>query len=219
MSATIPYLTMDVSAKVVTTGPGGGTIAVKRSDSESGLGDVVLIPLMLNYNFDPDFNVNFRTTLYAPTGDYEVGRLANTGKNFWTVEPTLALMYLGRKNGREASLFFGASFNEENSDTNYKSGTQVHADGTLAQHFPAFGGLMGAGVSAYYYRQVTGDSGSGANFGDFKGKSVGVGPVVSYASKVAAHDVIAEFKWLHETETENRLTGDILWLKVVFKFY
>jgi hypothetical protein len=74
-------------------------------------------------------------------------------------------------------------------------------------------------VSAYYYRQVTGDSGSGANFGDFKGKSVGVGPVVSYVSKVASHDVIAELKWLHETETENRLTGDILWLKVVFKFY
>jgi len=219
MSTTIPVVTMDVSANVLVGAPGGGTASVKRGDTQSGLGDIVLIPLLLNYNVDPDFNMNFRVTAYAPTGDYEVGRLANTGKNFWTVEPTLALMWLGQKNGREASLFMGASFNEENPDTNYKSGTQVHLDGTLAQHFPAFGGLAGVGVSAYYYQQVTGDSGSGATLGDFKGKSVGVGPVVSYTSKIASRDVVAEFKWLHETETENRLTGDILWLKVVFKSY
>ncbi len=210
---------MDVSANVLATAPGGGQITVKRSDSQSGLGDLVLIPVMLNYNVDPDFNVNFRVVAYAPTGDYEVGRLANTGKNFWSTSPTLALMYLGQKNGREASLFIGADFNEENSDTNYKSGTQFHLDGTLAQHFPAFGGLASVGVSAFYYKQVTADSGDGATLGDFEGKSVGIGPVVSYASKIATHDIVAELKWLHETDTEKRLEGDIVWFKFVYKFY
>ena len=218
MSTTIPVITMDVSANVRVTAPGGGQITVKRSDSQSGLGDIVLIPLMLNYNVDADFNVNFRVAAYAPTGDYEVGRLANTGKNFWTAEPTLALMYLGQKNGREASLFIGADFNEENSDTHYKSGTQFHLDGTLAQHFPALGGLAGVGVSAYYYKQVTGDGGSGATLGDFEGKTVGVGPVVSYSRKLGRHDTVAELKWLHETDTEKRLEGDIVWFKVVYKF-
>ena len=219
MSATLPVVTMDVSANVLVTGPGGAQITVKRSDHQSGLGDAVLIPLMLNYNVDPDFNVNFRVAAYAPTGDYEAGRLANTGKNFWTIEPTLALMYLGQNNGREASLFIGADFNEENSATNYKSGTQVHLDGTLSQHFPALGGLAGIGMSAFYYKQVTADSGDGATLGDFEGKTVGIGPVVSYASKVASHDVVVELKWLHETDTEKRLEGDILWLKAVYKFY
>ena len=219
MSATVPVLTMDVSANVLVTAPGGGQITVKRSDRQSGLGDIVLIPLMLNYNVDPDFNVNFRVAAYAPTGDYEAGRLANTGKNFWTTEPTLALMYLGQTNGREASLFIGADFNAENSDTNYKSGTQFHLDGTLAQHFPAFGGLASVGVSGYYYKQLTGDSGNGATLGDFEGKTVGIGPVVSYAGKANGHDVVAELKWLHETDTEKRLEGDLFWLKVVFKFY
>jgi hypothetical protein len=219
MSTTIPVVTMDVSANVLVTGPGGGSTTVKRSDSQSGLGDAVLIPVMLNYNVDPDFNVSFRLTAYAPTGDYEAGRLANTGKNFWTAEPTFALMYLGQENGREASLFVGADFNEENSDTNYKSGTQFHLDGTLAQHFPAFGGLASVGVSAYYYKQVTADSGSGATLGDFEGKTVGIGPVISYAGKADGHDVVAELKWLHETDTEKRLEGDIVWLKVVYKFY
>jgi hypothetical protein len=127
-------------------------------------------------------------------------------------------MYFGQKNGIEASVFVGSDFNTENEDTNYTSGTQFHIDGTVAQHFPWLGGLAGVGVSSYYYQQVTGDSGSGATLGDFKGKTVGVGPVISYISKIGAHDAFAELKWLHELETENRLKGDIVWLKAVYKF-
>ena len=97
MSTTIPFVTMEVSGGVLTNVPGGAQVIVNRSDSQSGLGDLVLIPVLLNYNVDPDFNVNFRVTAYAPTGDYEVGRLANTGKNFWTAEPTLALCISARR--------------------------------------------------------------------------------------------------------------------------
>jgi hypothetical protein len=219
MSATIPYMLMDVSADIGATLASGlsGTVA-SRSSNTNALGDIVMMPLMLNYNVNPDFNVNGRVGVYAPTGNYQVGRLANTGKNFWTIEPVLGLMYFGQKNGFEASMFVGADFNTENNDTNYKSGTQFHVDGTVAQHFPLIGGLAGVGVSAYYYQQVTGDSGSGATLGSFKGKTVGLGPVVSYVSKIGSHDVLAELKWLHETETKNRLEGDIVWLKAVFKF-
>ena len=218
LSATIPYLLMDVSGDVNTTLPSGASASVHRSSSTNALGDIVLMPLMLNYNIHPDFNLNFRVGAYAPTGSYEVGRLANTGKNYWTIEPVLGLMYFGQKNGFEASAFFGVDFNTENKDTNYKSGTQFHIDGTLAQHFPWLGGLAGVGVSAYYYKQVTGDSGSGATLGDFKGKTVGLGPVVSYTRKIGGHDTAFELKWLHEFETENRLEGDIVWLKAVYKF-
>ena len=217
MSATIPYIMMDVSADVEAT-LWSVSSAVSRSSSTNGLGDIVLMPLMLNYNVDPDFNVNFRLGIYAPTGDYKVGHLANTGKNFWTFEPVFGLMYFGQQNGFEASVFFGADFNTENEDTDYQSGTQVHVDGTLAQHFPLFGGLAGGGVSAYYYKQVAGDSGDGATLGDFKGKTVGVGPVASYVTSIWGNDTIFELKWLHEVETEKRLKGDIVWLKVVYKF-
>ena len=73
-------------------------------------------------------------------------------------------------------------------------------------------------MSAYYYQQVTGDSGSGAMLGGFKGRTVGFGPVVSYIRKISGHDTVFELKWLHEIETENRLEGDIVWLKAVYKF-
>lgn len=156
--------------------------------------------------------------IYAPTGRYEVGRLANTGKNLWTIEPAVGVMYFGQKNGREASLFLGADFNFENDDTEYQTGTQLHLDGTLAQHFPMGGGLLGVGVNGYWHEQVEGDSGDGATFGDFKGRTAGLGPVLSYAGKIGDTDLIAEIKWLHEFEKKNRLEGDYFWVKVVFKF-
>jgi len=213
MSATIPFVDTTVSADAVTRG--GRTVAV--SDTTRGLGDIILMPLMLNYNANPELNFNFRVAAYAPTGSYELGRLANTGKNFWTIEPTAAVVYLG-KNGIEASLFAGIDFNFENPATNYRSGTQVHLDGTLAQHFPLMGGLAGIGVSGYYYQQITDDSGTGATLGAFRANTVGFGPVLSFVSKIGGLDAIAELKWLHETSTQNRLQGDTVFFKGVVKF-
>ena len=213
MSATIPYVNLDITADVITKG-----IAINRSDSISGIGDIVLMPVMLNQNIDPDFNINYRLGVYAPTGRYEVGRLANTGKNFWTIEPTVGFMYFGQKNGREASIFLGGDYNFENPDTDYQSGVQLHVDGTLAQHFPLWGGLAGVGVNGYWYEQVEGDSGSGAILGDFKARTAGLGPVISYASKIGDVELIGELKWLHEMETKLRPSGDFIWFKLVAKF-
>jgi len=217
MSATISWISMEVTADVMAS-PSDNTFTVGRNDTESGLGDIVLMPLMFNYKVSKDLNTNFRLGLYAPTGDYEAGRLANTGKNFWTIEPTAAIIYFGQKNGREASLFFGVDFNTENEDTNYTSGIQAHLDGTLAQHFPLWGGFAGGGLTGFWYQQLSGDSGEGASFGDFKARAHGIGPVLSYASKVADKDIIAELKWLHEFDNKKRLEGDTVFLKVLVKF-
>jgi hypothetical protein len=73
--------------------------------------------------------------------------------------------------------------------------------------------------NGYYFHQVSGDSGSGATLGAFKAETVGVGPVLSFVSKVDGHDLVAELKWLHETDTENRMKGNFGWLKLVFKLY
>ena len=219
MSATIPYVSLDVNANVNLVLPTGLAGSAAQSSSVTALGDVVLMPLTLNYNVDPDFNINARVAFYAPTGDYQKGRLSNTGKNFWTTEPTVGFMYFGQKNGREASVYIGMDFNSENDATQYKSGSQFHIDGTFAQHLPLKGGLAGVGLSAYYYQQVSDDSGAGATLGAFRGKSVGLGPAFSYIHKIGSHDTIWELKWLHETQAQNRMQGDTGWLKVLYKFY
>ena len=115
MSMTIPYVDLEIEANVITD-----ETTVRRSDSISGIGDIVLMPVMLNQNLSPDFNINYRLGIYAPTGTYEPGRLANTGKNYWTIEPQVGFMYFGQKNGIQASVFLGADYNFENPDTNYE---------------------------------------------------------------------------------------------------
>ena len=217
MSMTLPLVSMDVSgsAQVQTQ---SGQFNQDLSDSKVALGDIVLMPLMLNQKISPDLNINYRLGFYAPTGSFKVGRLANTGKNYWTIEPTVGFMYLGQENGREVSLFIGADFNQKNSDTNYKTGTQVHIDSTFAQHFPLGGGLAGVGVGAYWYQQIKADSGSGANLGDFKAKTTGAGPVLSYVNQAYGQKLVSEFRWLHELDVKNRLSGDILYFKTEMFF-
>jgi len=218
MSVTIPYIEAYVSASGTASLLNGASISAEKSKTTDAIGDIVLMPLMLNYNVNSDLNANFRLGIYAPTGDYEVGRLSNTGKNFWTFEPILGLMYFGKTNGLEVSVYPGIDINTTDDATHYRSGAQFHIDGTLAQHLPFLGGLAGLGVSAYDYRQVTADTGVGANLGAFEGKSIGVGPVASYITKIAGHDTSFEVKWLHEVETQNRLQGNIYWLKAVTRF-
>lgn len=215
MSATIPMLNMDLSGNVAYQ----GNPLIHLEGDRTALGDIVLMPLMLNYNVNKDLNINTRLGFYAPTGSYELGRMVNNGKNFWTVEPTIGIVYFGQENGIEASLFFGADFNQENPDTNYKSGTQIHFDGTLAQHFPFAGGISGAGVTGYWYKQVSDDSGEGVSplfSSGFRAKAAGWGPVLSWMDKTGTY--IAELKYLSDFENEKRLDGDTIWFKFISKF-
>lgn len=207
MSTTIPVLNMDLS---------GSVNSAQLEGDRTALGDIVLMPFMLNYNVNKDLNINTRLGLYAPTGSYELGRFINNGKNFWTIEPTIGIVYFGQTNMIEASLYFGADFNLENPDTNYKSGTQIHFDGTVAKHFPFAGGIAGAGVSAYWYNQISDDKGQGASLGAFRAKAIGAGPVVSWIDKTGKY--IAELKYLTDFENEKRLSADTIWFKLIRKF-
>jgi hypothetical protein len=215
MNATLPILHVKVAADVAVPGT---PLTVRRTDSEYGLGDVIVTPLMLNYHVSDDLNLNARLNVYAPTGDYEVGQLANLGKNYWSFEPIFGFMYLGKENGREASIFFGAGFNTENPDTDYQTGTQLHVDGTLAQHFPLGKGLIGLGVTGYWYQQIDGDSGSGATFGAFKARTTGVGPSLSFVHALGSHNFMLELKWLHELGVKRRPEGDSILLKAMLAF-
>jgi hypothetical protein len=192
-----------------------------ESDSDSDIGDITIFPLMLVWQ-KGFLKYGGYFGIYAPTGSYEVGRLANVGKNYWTFEPTLFASYLSEKIGLEITAFAGYDVNTENHDTNYRTGDQFHLDATVAEHLPLFGlGITGIGANVFYYQQVTGDSGSGAVLGDFKGRTAGIGPVVSFAAKVGRHkgvDLVSEVKWLPELDVNHRLQGDTVWFKLAVLF-
>jgi hypothetical protein len=215
----IPYVWMRAKGEVQVTRPGGVTITSTVRDKANGIGDITLYPFMLGWTgLNGDLKYDARLGIYAPTGDYDKGKLANLGKNYWTFEPAVSLSYISSKIGLELSAFAGMDFNTKNHKTDYRSGTQFHLDFTVAEHLPIFGGIIGLGANAFYYQQITGDSGSGASLGDFKGRTLGIGPVLSYATKIWKKDLVAEVKWLPEIEVKKRPKGDYIWFKLGMVF-
>ena len=195
-----------------------GTIGGFRTrQSDSGISDVMLLPIMLQWRREL-WQYGVIGAIYAPTGGYDAGRIANVGKNYWTFEPTIGATYLNPKNLLEFTALAGVDINTENTDTDYRSGSQGRIEASVVKHFSRGTALYGLGLTGFYYQQLTGDSGSGATLGDFKGMSTGLGPVISYVSEGKTGSSFIEIKWLPELDTKNRLEGDYIWVKTGISF-
>ncbi len=212
----VPYLWANVEANA-TLSSGTHSTALQVKGTSDGFGDIQMFPLMLGWKHG-DLKWQTFFSVYAPTGGFEKGALANVGKNYWTFEPGAAISFLSTKFGSEATLFTGFDFNTENGATHYQSGDEFHLDGTIAQHLPLLEGFVGAGVDGFFVQQFTGDGGSGAHLGSFEGMTTGVGPVLSYACHFGNLDLAAEAKWLPEVATANRLEGNFVWFKLALSW-
>jgi hypothetical protein len=218
--AAIPYVWMSVEGQVRVDLPGRGIVLQRRSDDAQGLGDVTLYPFMIGWKaLGGDLKYDFRLGVFAPTGSFEAGELANLGKNFWTVEPMFTASYLGSKNGLELSAYLGFDFNTENPDTHYRSGEVFHLDATAAQHLPLAGGVAGVGLTGFWYEQINDDSGPGSRLlGGFRSRTMGLGATLSYIHKIHDADVATELKWVPESNVRHRMKGDVYWFKLGLQF-
>ena len=211
VAAFLPYTWLDIAGNTAALGG-------KRVENQvRGVGDLTIVPVMLAWKMD-DWQVDFLMPIYAPTGSYELGRLGNTGLNYWTVDPIVGAAYNNAKSGLNAAAHLGYAMNTENGATSYKSGNLLHIDASIQQIVPLGSGFFNFGAEAWYFEQLTCDSGAGATLGCFKGRTAGIGPVLGYIQPLGAQKLILEFKWLPELDTKNRFNGDYLWLKMVFKF-
>ena len=213
VGAFLPYVWMDAKAEVRTPlGP------LRRRDSASGIGDLTIIPGMLAWKRG-SWQLNALLPIFAPTGDYDVGRLANPGLNYWSFDPTVVASFNHETTGFNAALHLGVMFNTENTDTDYQTGDLFHMEASLQQLLPLGPGFASIGAEAFYLDQIEGDSGSGARLGNFERRSVGVGPVLGYVLPHGDNNnFVVEFRWLPEIETKHQLEGDYFWLKVIYQF-
>jgi len=211
----LPYVWMEVDGQV--TGPLGNTIHMR--DTANGLGDLAVLPFMLGWTHG-DLKYSAFLAVYAPSGDYEVGQLANLGKNYWTFEPTVSASWISKKIGLEATVFAALDFSTKNEATDYQNGDVFHLEATVAEHLPLGKlGVIGVGANGFYYQQITGDSSPFTPMlGAFEGRTVGVGPVLSFITKIGGKDLVAEIKWLPELDVANRLEGDSIWFKLGIAF-
>jgi hypothetical protein len=211
-SAFLPYCWLNVSANVQAS---VGT--VRRQSNVSGFGDLTVVPVMLAWK-NGDWQIDALLPIFAPTGNYQEGRLGNPGLNYWTFDPMVGVAYSDKQSGFNAMLHGGYAMNTENPDTNNQNGSLLHFDGAIQQILPAGSGFVTLGAEGFYFQQVTCDSGSGAVLGCFKGETAGLGPVLGYIQPLGKQSLAVEVKWLPELDTKNRPNGDYIWLKMVYKF-
>lgn len=210
MSAITQTRIADQTLRVTAT---GGPTSTQHS-TVGGFGDLIVSPLMLNWNL-AKFHLVSALMLYAPTGSYDRSRIVDNGLNRWAVEPDFGFTWLDQETGRHASLFAGYTVNAENPSTHYVSGQEFHADFVLAQHLPH--GLV-AGVAGYAVQQTTPDSGSGAALGAFKGRVLALGPLAGIAVPILKIPISFSFKYEFEFAAQNRSTGNELWLTASLRF-
>ncbi len=154
-------------------------------------------------------------TNWFPTGRYQRGFNPNTGKNHYGVNLGWGVTYTEPHTKLEFDSAIGVTFNAKNPATDYKDGDDFIWDWAVGKKFA--NGLE-VGVAGYAYQQLTGDSGSGAKLGPFKGSVFGVGPHVVYKTVVMYRTVLFNFRNYQEFDAENRFEGNVTTFATTVKF-
>ncbi|MGH6937061.1 MAG: SphA family protein [Methylocella sp.] len=157
---------------------------------------------------------NVVLTGFAPTGNFNPNRFSLTSLNRPALDLKGAYTHLSLQTGLELTGALGVTLNAPNTATHYQSGTELHFEWAVNQHFP-FG--LAAGVGGYFYQQVTDDHGSGAIFGAFRGRVAAVGPLLSYTLKAGAQEVHFSARWFHDFAVQNRFRGDLIYAGLSFR--
>ncbi|MBK5304497.1 MULTISPECIES: SphA family protein [Gammaproteobacteria] len=177
-----------------------------QHQNKTGLGDIIFGPA-LGYHYSEKFHAIYAVDVFAPTGRYDRGDLANIGRNYWAFEPIAAFSYVDPA-GVNADIKMMYDFNLRNAATDYRSGQELHADYSLGW---GFGNGWVVGVGGYVYRQTTDDRQDGERIEDNKGRAFAIGPSIKYASN-SGWFVTA--KWQKESEVRNRPEGEAYWVKL-----
>lgn len=64
-----------------------------QSQSKQGLGDVTF-GSALGYHLSDKLHAIVALDVMAPTGEYDRHDIANIGRNYWDIQPVLALSYI-----------------------------------------------------------------------------------------------------------------------------
>ncbi len=207
--AVIPFGYASIEAEA--TGFGNGA---SIRDNSVNIADALFVPLQLNWSVG-NFHFKFAEGIIAPTGDYDVDDLVNLGRNYWAFDTIAALTWLNPEIGLDISIAPGILLNTPNDDTDYKTGSEFHVDFTVNQFFAK---NFAIGIRGYYYRQLSGDSGTGARLGDFKGESLGIGPGFLWQPEAVGGKLSIVAKVMFDVTATNRLKSTYGTLGAAWKF-
>ncbi|WP_245512827.1 SphA family protein [Enterovirga rhinocerotis] len=214
VSATLPFGQPTVSAGGILNGPlinqvVGRPIAVSARDSILNIGDPVFTSMIGWHSGNWHWKVAAAVSI--PAGAYQPGQLSNLALNRWVGDFSAGLTYFDPSTGWDLSTVAGFTVNGMNPATDYRTGNEFHIDGAITKNLTK---ELSVGAIVSHYQQLTGDSGSGARVGSFKGRTTAVGGTISYTFPLGQVPVTTRVKVLREVDVVNRARGTIGWLQI-----
>jgi len=207
LGGAIPFGTVMVNARAKLTGPFGGTRNFSLGDSATVIGDPIVTGALGWKSGNTHFQLS--TLANVPIGTYRAGELANLAFHRWAVDVSGAVSW-HQEAGWDLSAKAGVTFNGRNDVTDYKSGDDFHAEGSIEKKLTK---QFSLGLIGYYYKQISDDTGSGAKLGPFRGETVGAGGTVAwdfmFTKKTPATLRVRAFT---EFETTNRPSNTSVWI-------
>lgn len=182
--------------------------------SETSFGDMGIIPASFYWNFGK-LHLNLYELIVIPTGEYDVNKSVNIGRNYWSFDTVVAATWFNPSTGTDISLIVGLMANTENDATQYNTGTEFHVDYSINRFISE---TVSLGIRGNYYKQLSGDSGEGAILGDFKGESAAIGVGFSWMPKFGAGKFAVIGTWLHDVTATNRFKANYGNLTLAYNF-
>jgi len=229
MDITIPieYRQVSYNSPVVST-PNQTTTLSRVSDSQSGLGDIKIEPLMLAWHWE-HFDTTLAYALWVPSGHFTTGRLANLGDGEWTHMMTLGgVWYPDDKKNWALSLLHHIELNSVQTGTAATTITNPNGSTTITtyQQVPCFTYTLEWGVSktildhtdvgliGYYQKQFSDGNAGATPFSD--SEVAGIGPEIS--TTIPSWGLTASIRYAYEFTAYHRPEGHTVDLTLTKRF-
>jgi hypothetical protein len=157
----------------------------------------------------------FSFTFWAPTGSFQTGRLVNLGLNNWTFIPGVAYTKILPEANIELSAIWQMEFYTENPATHYENGILSDLEALAIKRFK---NGFGIGFVESWIQQVTDDRGAPAVLNGFSGRVFGIGPIVTYSTKLGKSHLDLNARWIHYFDASKRVEGDAFNFSATLKF-
>jgi hypothetical protein len=182
-----------------------GLLSVRKTDSTFGLFDLAFTPIVASYHFSKTDHLAFDFTFWAPTGSYQKGKLVNLSQNTWTFIPGVAYTKILPIPNIELTGIWDMEFDTEDHATHYQNGILSDLEVLAIKRFK---NGLGIGFVESWIQQVNDDAGAPAVLNGFVGRAFGIGPIVTYSTKLGKSYLDFNARWIHDFDVRDRVAGN-----------
>jgi hypothetical protein len=177
---------------------------------------LVFTPVIASHHFSETDHLAFDFTFWAPTGSYETGKLANLSTNNWSFVPGIAYTKIVPEANIELTGIWNMYFYTGNPATHYQRGIQSDLEALAIKRFK---NGFGIGFVESWIQQVADDGGALADrLNGFVGRSFGIGPIITYSTKLGKSHLDFSARWIHDFDVSKRVEGNAFNFSASLKF-